>query len=131
MTKTRVLVVGDSPRELGRTGALLRCAGYDVVAALDGDEALRMAVSTQPAVIVLDVVLPKKNGFQVCREVKSDPATQVAKVILVGATRRESDRHWGLRQGADEFLVKPWQDQELLTALARLENSSPAAGSAA
>ena len=64
--------------------------------------------------ILLDVVLPKKNGYQVCRQLKTDPQTQHSKVILVTSKNQASDRFWGMKQGADEYLVKPWIETDLL-----------------
>ena len=132
MTKTRIMVVDDNPAELNRTCDLLLGAGYDVVEARDGDEAIAVAVAMQPRLIVVDVILPKKNGFQVCRDLRSDPGTRTICVVLVSAKCGVSDRYWGLRQGADEFLAKPWQDEEFLTVVARqLAKGSFTTGSAA
>jgi twitching motility two-component system response regulator PilH len=120
VTGPKILVVDDSPTELRLVSALLRAEGYQVVTAADGDEALSRVRSERPELVVLDVILPKKNGFQVCRLLKSAPDTSAIKVLLLTSKSQESDRFWGLRQGADVYLTKPFADEELLDHVARL-----------
>jgi twitching motility two-component system response regulator PilH len=118
MAKT-VLVVDDSPTDLQMLSVLLKKKGYDVVTAVDGEDALVKAAATHPPVVVLDIVLPKKNGFQVCRQLKTTPETKDIKVVLVSSKNQDSDKFWGMKQGADEYIAKPYQDEELLAAVAR------------
>ena len=120
MTPTKILVVDDSPTELRLVTGPLRNCGYDVVTAADGEEALEKAAQERPDLIVLDVVLPKKNGYQVCRLLKNTPDTQGVKILLLTSKNQESDRYWGLRQGADEYLAKPFAEEDLLAAIAGL-----------
>src|SRR4051812_38900463 len=87
--------------------------GYRVVTARDGEEALEKISAERPRLVVLDVVLPKKNGFQVCRTVKTTPELHDVKVLLLTSKNQESDRFWGLRQGADGFMTKPFAEEEL------------------
>lgn len=108
MAHEKILVVEDSPTDLALMTAPLESAGYQVITAVDGEEALEKAVREQPGLIVLDIILPKKNGFQVCRQLKTAPETQ------------DSDRFWGLKQGADEYMTKPFDDDELLANVAKL-----------
>jgi DNA-binding response OmpR family regulator len=112
MAKT-ILMVEDSPVELKHMIALLSSKGYTIVTAADGDEALAKAASAKPDVVLLDVVLPKTNGFQVCRQLKHSPATKDIKVLLVTSKTQESDRFWGMKQGADAYLTKPYKADEL------------------
>ncbi len=119
MAKKRVLVVDDSPTDLQMLSSLLKNQGYEVVTAVDGEDALDKAAATLPPVVVLDIILPKKNGFQVCRQLKTTAETRDIKVILVSSKNQESDKFWGLKQGADEYIGKPFQDDELLAAVAR------------
>ena len=109
-----ILVVDDSPTDLRLVTAPLQQKGYRVITAVDGEEALARVAQDRPDLIVLDVVLPKKNGFQVCRQLKSTPATQDIKVLLLTSKSQESDRSWGLKQGADGYLTKPFDDEALL-----------------
>jgi twitching motility two-component system response regulator PilH len=115
-----ILVVDDSPTDLRLMSLPLCRSGYRVVTACDGEEAMKKAAREQPRLIVLDVVLPKKNGFQVCRELKTDPDTRDIKILILTSKVQESDRYWGLRQGADEYMTKPFDDDELLANVARL-----------
>jgi len=115
-----ILVVDDSPTDLRLMSIPLRRLGYRVVTACDGEEALAKAAKEQPEVIVLDVVLPKKNGFQVCRELKTASETQNIKIVLLTGKNQESDRYWGWKQGADDYITKPFDDEELLARVARL-----------
>jgi twitching motility two-component system response regulator PilH len=119
MSKKRVLVVDDSPTDLQMLSSILTNQGYDVLTAVDGEDAVDKASTALPPVVVLDIILPKKNGFQVCRQLKTTEATRGIKVILVSSKNQESDKFWGLKQGADEYIGKPFQDEELLAAVAR------------
>ncbi len=115
----KVLVVDDSPTDLQMLVSLLKKQGYDVVTAVDGEDAIDKAFANKPPVVVLDIILPKKNGFQVCRQLKTSEETRGIKVILVSSKNQESDKFWGLKQGADEYIGKPYQDADLLAAVAR------------
>jgi DNA-binding response OmpR family regulator len=119
MAKKSVLVVDDSPTDLQMLSSLLRKQGYDVLTAVDGEDALDKAAASKPPLVVLDIILPKKNGFQVCRQLKTTAETAGIKVILVSSKNQESDKFWGIKQGADEYIAKPYQDEELLAAVAR------------
>ena len=114
-----ILVVDDSPTARQVTGGTLEQAGYEVITADDGDDALRLFHFHQPDAVVLDVVLPKKNGFQVCRNLKSQGSNE-AKILMLTSKSAESDQEWGRRQGADDYLTKPFCADELLESLERL-----------
>lgn len=115
-----ILVVDDSPTELRLITAPLRAQGYKVATARDGEEALRMVQSDRPDLIVLDIVMPNQNGFQVCRKLKRHPATKDIKIVFLSSKDQKTDRLWGLRQGADEYLIKPIDNGTLLTTIERL-----------
>jgi twitching motility two-component system response regulator PilH len=115
----KVLVVDDSPTDLQVLSTLLRKQGYEVTTAVDGEDALDKAAATHPPVVLLDIILPKKNGYQVCRQLKTQPETNGIKVILVSSKNQESDKFWGLKQGADDYIAKPYRDEDLLAAIAR------------
>lgn len=117
MAKETILVVEDSPTERRLVGTALLRQGYRVVTASDGEEALDRAVADAPDLIVLDVILPKMNGFQVCRALKNNRETQGIKILMLSSKKQESDRFWGLKQGADEYLTKPYDEARLLETI--------------
>ena len=117
MRQTTVLLVDDSPTELRAMAAAMEGEGYRVLTARDGEDALEQAVTHRPEVVLLDIVLPKKNGFQVCRQIKTAPATKDIKVVLVSGKSQDTDRFWGLRQGADDYVTKPYKAPELRAAV--------------
>jgi len=115
----KILVVDDSPSELLLLLSALDGRGYEITTAADGEQAVRQAVEQHPDLIVLDVVLPKKNGFQVCRQLKQGQATRGIKIILVTSKTQDSDRFWGMKQGADEYITKPFEPQQLVASVER------------
>ena len=119
MSKKHVLIVDDSPTERQTLSALLQKQGYEVTTAVDGEDALVKVAANRPPLIVLDIIMPKMNGYQVLRQLKLAPETRDIKVILVSSKNQESDRFWGLKQGADDYIAKPYPDEALLAAVAR------------
>ncbi len=117
MRKKKILVVDDSPTHLKLMSEPLISRGYDIVTAMDGEEAIEKAAAEQPDLVVLDVIMPKLNGFKVCREIKSAPAYKGMKVILLTSKNQESDIYWGKRQGADLYMTKPFTEDELAEAV--------------
>jgi len=115
----KILVVEDSPTARRQTAEIIGDAGYTVITAEDGEQGLELVREHHPQVVVLDIVLPKKNGYQVCRTIKADPELAI-KVLMVTAKDQERDRIWGQRQGADAYLSKPFVAKDLLTALSEL-----------
>ncbi len=120
MPAHKILVVDDSPTERFFLADLLTRKGYTVITAESGPEALSKARAERPNLVVMDVVMPGQNGFQVTRELSRDPETQSIPVILCTSKSNETDRIWGLRQGAREYLVKPVKPEELLARVADL-----------
>ena len=120
MSNPKILVVEDSPTYLRQISDLLQEAGYQATAAIDGEQALEKAVREDPDLIILDVILPKKNGFQVCRQLKTTPSTRDIKIIMLTSKTQDSDRFWGLKQGADQYLTKPFEEEDLLANVTRL-----------
>lgn len=115
-----VLVVEDNKTEQLMLKEALEEKGYSVATAEDGEEALRMVAESMPQLILLDVVLPKINGFEVCRQLKAAADTQEIKIVLVTSKTQESDRYWGMKQGADAYLPKPFKEAELLSLVGKL-----------
>lgn len=91
--------------------------GHSTVVATDGEQALEMAKKENPDLVLLDVVLPRMDGFQVCRKIKKDPQTNRIPVILVSSKTQESDKFWGLKQGASAYICKPFSPDELASAV--------------
>lgn len=117
MSGQKVLVVDDSWTELTMIVAPLRNSGFEVVTAVDGDEAMEKVFKEHPQCIVLDVVLPKQNGFQVCRRLKSLAASRHIPIILLSSKSTPLDKSWGLRQGADLYITKPFNEDELVASV--------------
>jgi twitching motility two-component system response regulator PilH len=109
-----VLIVDDSPTDLHVMQQALEQGGFRTASAADGDEGVRMARELHPDLILMDIVMPGLNGFQATRQLASDPETRAIPVIMVTSKAQESDRVWGLRQGAVDYLVKPVALDQLL-----------------
>ena len=109
----RVLVVDDIPVNVRLLEAKLSAEYYDVITANSGAEALEIIKSEPPDIVLLDVMMPEMDGFEVCRRIKADPATALLPVIMVTALNEQSDRVTGLEAGADDFLTKPVRDMAL------------------
>ena len=109
-----VLIVDDSPTDVHVMQQALELHGFKTAAAADGGEGLRLARELQPDLILMDIVMPGVNGFQATRELSSDPQTRTIPVIMVTSKAQESDRVWGLRQGAVDYLVKPVATDQLV-----------------
>ncbi len=116
----RVLVVDDSPTERFFLTDLLRKNGYDVVTAENGEQGVAMAKADRPDLILMDVVMPGLNGFQATRQISRDPATQGVPVIMCTTKDQETDRVWGMRQGATDYVTKPVAVDELLAKIKAL-----------
>lgn len=116
----KILVADDSPTELRVVMNVLQKKGYQLIVAKDGDEAISKATNEHPQLAILDIVMPGKNGFQVTRQLKNAPETKDIKVLLLSSKNQESDRFWGMKQGADDYITKPFEEQALLSAVAKL-----------
>jgi class 3 adenylate cyclase len=114
-TPPRILVVDDTPANVHILQARLAAHGYDIVTATDGEEALAAVQETQPDLILLDVMMPKLDGFEVCRRLRGDPSVPFIPIILVTARSDPKDIVAGLEAGGDEYLTKP-VDQAALVA---------------
>ena len=114
MSVQKILVVDDSWTELTMIATPLRNSGFEVVTAVDGNEAVEKVLKERPNCIVLDVVLPKQNGFQLCRKLKNSDYTRHIPIILLTSKNTPVDKSWGLRQGADMYMTKPFNTDELV-----------------
>jgi twitching motility two-component system response regulator PilH len=115
-----VLVVEDSIPQREMIIGLLRQMGLEVSSASDGIEALEHIQSHPPDVIVLDIVMPRMNGYELCRKLKADPITQHVPVVMCSSKGEEFDRYWGMKQGADAYIAKPFQPAELVGTVKQL-----------
>src|SRR5437660_9473655 len=117
MPGQKILVVDDSWTEFTMIATPLRNSGFEVITAVDGDEAIEKVFRERPQCIVLDVVLPKQNGFQVCRRLKNLEASRHIPIILLTSKNTPLDKSWGLRQGADMYITKPFDEDELVDSV--------------
>lgn len=120
MGNEKILVVDDSPTLRNMLTHALKSGGYDVLTAKDGEEALNMVASQPVTLILLDVIMPKLNGFQVCRRIKSSLKYQGIKIIMLTSKNQEFDIFWGKKQGADLYITKPFKVKSLLSSIASL-----------
>lgn len=117
---TKILIVDDSPAEVRLMQSLLDRAGYSSVAIHDPMRLEQMIDVERPNLILLDVVMPQRNGFQVCRDLKGNADYARIPVVLVTSKGTESDKFWGKQQGADGYVIKPFTGEDLLGAVRKL-----------
>lgn len=130
MSPARILLVEDDPSLAMVLGDALRAAGYELLAAEDGERGLHLALTADPALILLDLMLPKRDGLSVLKALREDRVS--APVLILSARGEEWDRVMGFEYGADDYLIKPFSMRELLlrieAALARAEGRTPGIG---
>jgi two-component system phosphate regulon response regulator PhoB len=118
--KARILVVEDDPDAAELVAFNLRQAGFQVIPAEDGEEALKKARADAPDLIVLDLMLPEMSGLEVCKILKGDPRTAVMPIVMLTAKAAEIDRVLGLELGADDYVTKPFSPRELVLRVKKL-----------
>jgi DNA-binding response OmpR family regulator len=116
----KILIAEDEPNIVLSLEFLLKEAGYEVAVAGDGPEAIRLAGTLRPDLVVLDLMLPSVNGFEVCRWIRSNPGTRDIKVVMLTARGREGEMEKGLASGANAYLTKPFATRELKNTVAGL-----------
>ena len=112
-----VLVVDDSAVVREMISLELRQNGYEVQIAIDGVDAVSVIQTHPPDLVITDVVMPRMNGYELCRWIKSDPRTQDIPVMMCSIKDEEFDRYWGIKQGADAYVTKPCAPGEMLEAI--------------
>ena len=117
----RILIVDDSPTERHVLNDMLTKAGYEVVASDNGEDAIQKARKVRPDLILMDVVMPGLNGFQATRAIARDPDTRGIPIIICTSKSQETDKIWGMRQGARDYVVKPVNRDELLAKIAAID----------
>jgi twitching motility two-component system response regulator PilH len=115
----KVLIVDDSPAQVKLIHGLLEREGYSPIDLNDPRRVEETIATEHPTLILLDVVMPERNGFQVCRELKNSAEFNTIPVILVTSKDTASDRYWGQQQGADGYVTKPFTREELLSVVKR------------
>ena len=118
--KKRVLIAEDEPNIVTSLEFLMSQVGHEFRTAVNGEDALRMAAEFRPDLMLLDVMLPLKSGFDVCRTVRGDPALKTMKIVMLTAKGRETEVTKGLALGADAYITKPFATRELLDTVKRL-----------
>src|SRR5918992_1997988 len=116
----KLLVVDDTPKNVKLLADILTARGYNVVTAASGAEALSQVEAQRPDLVLLDVVMPEMSGYEVCRKLRSNPATQLLPIVMVTALDPGQERIKGLDAGADDFLTKPINQAELLARVRSL-----------
>ncbi len=114
MSSKKILLVEDEQEIVEMIQMALEARGYEVMAAYDGSEGLRMATEKKPDLILLDIIMPGLNGYQVCRELKNHPSTRETPIIYLTAKGQETDKFWGFETGAAEYIVKPFEMGDLI-----------------
>ncbi|MCW5200514.1 response regulator [Desulfobulbus sp. F4] len=114
----KLLIIDDSPTQVRLIKAVFDKVDYEILTASDGEGGLKKAASEKPDIIILDVIMPKMNGFQVCRSIKSTKELKQIPIIILTSKNQEADSFWGKTQGADMYMTKPFDQFDLLKAVA-------------
>ncbi|ADY82852.1 MULTISPECIES: response regulator [Acinetobacter] len=118
----RILIVDDSPTETFRFKEILTKHGYDVLEASNGADGVTLAKAEQPDLVLMDVVMPGVNGFQATRQITRDEDTKHIPVVIVSTKDQATDRVWGKRQGAIDYLIKPIEENQLIDVIKQFLN---------
>ncbi|TMG77097.1 MAG: response regulator [Betaproteobacteria bacterium] len=113
----RILIADDEPDIVTSLEFLMRGGDYEVRVAINGEEALRLAESFRPDVVLLDVMMPQRSGFEVCQKIRANPALQEVKIIMLTAKGRNAERDRGLDLGANAYVTKPFSTKELMNTV--------------
>ena len=116
----KILIADDEPNIVVSLEYLMKREGFDVRVAENGDEALTQVAEFAPDLLLLDVMLPRRNGFEVCQQLRSDPRWQDLKVVMLTAKGRDIEMQKGLALGADAYITKPFSTKELVARVKRL-----------
>lgn len=114
---TQIMIVDDSPTDTHLLKKILEKNGFNTLTAADADEGIAVARREKPDLILMDVVMPGRNGFQATRELSSDPDTSAIPVIIVTRKDQQVDRVWGMRQGARDYVTKPVKEGDLMNLI--------------
>src|SRR6478672_5482238 len=120
MSMARILIVDDSPSQLMGIRRIVEKLGHEALTAEDGAAGVEAAKRELPDLILMDVVMPNLNGFQATRAISREPTTKHIPVVLVTTKDQDTDRMWGLRQGAKAYITKPFNDNDLAEVIGQL-----------
>ena len=123
----RILIVDDSPSQLLGIQRIVEKLGHETFTATDGAEGVEVAKSVLPDLVLMDVVMPNLNGFQATRTLKREASTAHIPVVLVTTKDQDTDRVWGMRQGAKAYITKPFSETELSELIVQQLGGTPAA----
>ncbi|HTH68499.1 response regulator [Rhodanobacter sp. T12-5] len=115
-----ILIIDDSPTDVRVFTTLLERAGYQVIAVSSAEEGIERVRADLPDLVIMDVIMPGMNGFQATRTLTRDPVTKAVPIVMITTKSMETDRVWGLRQGARAFITKPVNEKELLSCITDL-----------
>jgi twitching motility two-component system response regulator PilH len=122
---THILIIDDSPTEVHVFKGMLLNNDIEVSVAKNGEEGIEKAIEIKPDCILMDVVMPGKNGFQATRDLSRNPATSTIPVIIITTKDQETDKIWGMRQGAKDYIVKPADERDLIERINRVLGFEP------
>ena len=117
MAVERILIVDDSDTERALISSLLQKNGFQPITASNGEEAINTAKEQLPDLILMDIVMPEMNGFEATRAISREPSTSEIPIVLVSSKGQQTDKVWGMRQGASDYLVKPLTEKSLIEKL--------------
>ncbi len=120
MSSKKILIVDDEQHVIRSLTFVLKKEGYDVSSAVNGEDAIARVHESKPNLMFLDVMMPKKSGYEVCQEVKSNPGLSDIHIIMLTAKGQEADRERGLNSGADEFMTKPFSPRGVVERVKEL-----------
>ena len=126
----KILIADDEPNIVAALEFLLQRNGYEVRAARNGDEALKLIEADPPDLVLLDVMMPIRSGYEVCQRIRENPQWRAIKVIMLSAKGRDTEVNKGLETGADLYVTKPFSTRDLMAKVAELLAPAPIAGSA-
>lgn len=121
----RILIADDEPNIVISLEYLMKREGYDVALAADGEAVLAAMAENVPDLILLDIMLPKKNGFEVCQQIRANPAWHAVKVVMLTAKGRDTEMSKGLALGADLYMTKPFSTKDLVAQVKQLLTNAP------
>jgi len=123
MPNNKILIADDEPYILRSLSFVLKKEGFDIETACNGEEALEKAQQFNPKILFLDVMMPKKDGYEVCNKLKSDPETKDIYIIILTAKGQIIDKEKGLTTGADEYITKPFSPREIVNKVKKIMES--------
>lgn len=121
----KILIVDDDPNIVISLEFLMKREGFDVAVAMDGEAALQSMAERAPDIVLLDIMMPKKDGYEVCQQIRATPAWDSVKVVMVTAKGRDTERSKGLAMGADAYVTKPFSTKDLAQQVRQLLGDNP------